>query len=132
MRSRLVLPAALQFVALSACGNTVVSADATPADATPADRAEAAVTDGCALPPDASPFKMPGFACAPAADAGPAVQCPAERVCARSACGAGCEACESTLFCIADVLPDGGRPERCAQDNVCSPEACGPGCRAVG
>lgn len=127
MRSRLVLPAALQFVALSACGNTVA-----PADATPVDRAEAAATDGCALPPDASPLKMPGFACAPAADAGPAVQCPAERVCARSACGAGCEACESTLFCIADVLPDGGRPERCAQDNVCSPEACGPGCRAVG
>jgi hypothetical protein len=133
MRPRLVIPPALQFVvvALSGCGTPSPA----PADATPADRADVigdASGDVCVLP-DAEPFgPQPGFACARAADAGASVQCPDRRVCARAECGAGCEACESTLFCIPDTLPDGGRPERCAQNTTCDLAGCGEGCRAVG
>ena len=139
MRPRLVLPTALQVVVLSACG----TATPPPADGA-ADRADAPVTDAlldavadaasdaCVLP-DSEPFgPQPGFACARALDAGAAVQCPDRRVCERSACGPGCEACEATLFCIPETLPDGGRPDGCAQNVTCDPDACGAGCRAVG
>lgn len=130
MRPRLVIPPVLHVVAvaLSACGNT----PAPPADVAPADVAADAATDACVLP-DADPFgPQPGFACARAADAGASVQCSERRVCVRSECGSGCEACEATLFCIPDTLPDGGRPDGCAQNVTCDPDACGAGCRAVG
>lgn len=137
MRRRLVIPPVLQFVAvaLSGCGtSTTAPADAAPADVA-ADRADAITdspSDVCVLP-DAEPFgPQPGFACARTVDAGASVQCPDRRVCARAECGAGCEACEATLFCIPDMLPDGGRPDRCAQNQTCDPAGCGEGCRAVG
>jgi hypothetical protein len=136
MRPRLVLPVTLQAVLFTACGTTNPQP---PADVTPADVADAivdaltdAASDACVLP-DSEPFgPQPGFACARAADAGAAVQCPDQRVCVMSACGAGCEACESTLFCIPETQPDGGRPDGCAQNVTCDPNACGAGCRAVG
>ncbi len=140
MRTRLVVPSVLQFVVVTfaGCGtSSTAPADATPADVA-ADRADA-ITDSpadvCVLP-DADPAdpdgQQPGFACGRAADAGSAVQCPERRVCARDECGAGCVACESTLFCIPARLPDGGRPDRCAQKETCDPDGCGEGCRAVG
>ena len=153
MRPRLVLPVTLQVAFLTACG---MSPPTPPADVAPsdvvADRADTSITDAlldviadaapdavadaasdaCMLP-DSDPFgPQPGFACARAADAGAAVQCPDRRVCTMAECGGGCEACQSTLFCIPDTLPDGGRPDGCAQNVTCDPDACGAGCRAVG
>lgn len=140
MRPRLILPATLQVVLLSACGTS----SPTPPTDVAADRADTAVadalidavadaaSDACVLP-DSDPFgPQPGFACARSADAGASVQCSDRRVCVRSECGPGCEACEATLFCIPDTLPDGGRPDGCAQSVTCDPDACGAGCRAVG
>jgi hypothetical protein len=141
MRPRLIIPPTLHVVAvaLSACGNTAAPpADVVPTDVA-ADRADAmtdtpaeAASDACVLP-DSDPFgPQPGFACARALDAGAAVRCPDRRVCTMAECGGGCEACQSTLFCIPDTLPDGGRPDGCAQNVTCDPDACGAGCRAVG
>jgi len=148
MRSRLIIPPVLHVVAvaLSACGTTPQPpADVAPTDVA-ADRADAPfadlvdavadamtdASDACVLP-DSDPFgPQPGFACARAVDAGAAVRCPDRRVCTMAECGVGCEACQSTLFCIPDTLPDGGRPDGCAQNQTCDPDACGAGCRAVG
>lgn len=64
--------------------------------------------------------------------AGSMANCP-ETVCSEGECPMGCQTCISTLFCIADTIPDGGAIPTCDNPRtVCDPTACGPGCRAVG
>ncbi|MBI5515028.1 MAG: hypothetical protein HY909_14730 [Deltaproteobacteria bacterium] len=115
-------------------------ADTSVTDSTPADTAvvDSAVADTggrdseCMLGDTEGVGPRPGYECTPAAGAGAGVTCPTGRVCEASQCGAGCEGCQSALFCIPDRLPDGGRPERCARSTTCNGDLCGEGCRAVG
>ncbi|MFO0561130.1 MAG: hypothetical protein U0269_24140 [Polyangiales bacterium] len=70
-----------------------------------------------------------GIACRPRG--GSMANCPS-RVCQPSDCPAGCETCESPLFCIPDqTMADGAMPN--CVGTTCDPmNGCPAGCRAVG
>jgi hypothetical protein len=135
---KLIIPTALQVTVLTlSCSSptpTPVSPDASSdvvQDTVIQDvQRDGVVGDVCVLP-DSDPFVPAGFRCV-ARVATPDANCPTKRVCSPSECPAECEGCASPLFCIPDILPDGGRPDRCVRNLSCEIDQCGPGCRAVG
>jgi hypothetical protein len=134
---RLVIPTALQVTALTlACSSTSTPpADSSITDArsdvSVTDTSNGDVADACVVL-DSDPFIPSGFRCLPRRDAPAGTTCPTQRVCTAEACPTSCEGCESPLFCIPDMFPDGGRPSSCAPSETCSTDGCGAGCRAVG